>query len=140
MKIHPFNDFVLVEIIKRANVTPAGIYVSENEDSEVHQIQIVLAKVREVGQGRMLDGGTRNPMDVSVGDLVEFAGGAPIFPYKGSELAEIDVSLEQCVMINIGHLHARVVLGKNEKLRTRVEDVAKAEKEYKTATEVLIGV
>ena len=136
MIIKPFNDFVLVEIIKEANVTASGIHLPDKKDSEVDQLLIVLAKVRAVGLGRMLADGIRNKMDIEVGDIAEFSGGAPMFSYKGSELAEIDPTLANCQMINIAHLHAVIVLEGDEKFRTDAEDAEKAKREYDFRTQV----
>ncbi len=131
MKVHPVNDYVVVKVIKKPNRTVAGIYVTE--DSESAQLNMCIAIVIAKGLGRMLDGGVRNPIDCQVGDYVEFAGGAPAFPYKSTELVEIDKSFEDCWVINFGHIHSIIVLGKDERFRTDAEDAAKAKKEYDDA-------
>lgn len=122
MKIHPVNDYIVVDIIKKPTRTTKGIHLAE--DSESAQLNMVIAKVIAVGKGEMLSGGIRRPIDCKVGDLVEFAGGAPAFPYKSTELVEIDKTFENYWVINFGHIHSIIVLGKNEQFRTDAEDEA----------------
>ena len=135
MIITPINDYILIEVIKKADVTPAGIIIPDNE--EVNQVQMVLARVRAVGLGSTLESGARRKIDVKVGDLIDYPGGAPAFPYKGSELAEMDRTLERCFVIHIGHIHSIIKLEGDEKLRTAAEDVAKEKKAYEKFAEAI---
>ena len=128
MIITPLNDYILIDVIKKANVTPAGILIPESE--QVSEVQMVLAMVRAVGLGSTLESGARRKIDVKVGDLIDYPGGAPAFPYKGSELAEIDPSLQRCFVIHIGHIHSVITLEDGDKLRTPAEDVRKEKLAY----------
>ncbi len=74
MNFKPLNDRVIVEPLDQEEMTPAGIYVPETAKEKPPQ-----GKVLAVGPGRLLDNGTRAPMEVHEGDRVLFA------KYAGTE-------------------------------------------------------
>jgi len=78
MKIRPLGDRVLVSRIESESVTAGGIMVPDNaKEKRDHAIVV------GVGDGRVLDDGTMQPLAVKVGDRVLFA------KYGGTEL-ELD--------------------------------------------------
>ena len=75
VKLKPLADRVVVKPIPREEKTKGGIYLPETATKEKPQEGTVLA----VGPGRVLDDGSRKPMEVQVGDRVLFA------KYAGTE-------------------------------------------------------
>jgi len=77
--IRPLADRVLVEPVEKEETTASGIVLPETA-KEKPQEGVVLA----VGPGRLMDDGTRAPMEVKVKDRVLYA------KYSGTELKRDD--------------------------------------------------
>ena len=68
MNIKPLGDHVVVKLMEEEKVTASGIVLPDTVDKEKKEEGEVVA----VGPGKMLDNGTRAPMEVSVGQKVLF--------------------------------------------------------------------
>jgi chaperonin GroES len=75
MKIRPLADKVLVERIEAENKTAGGIVLPDTAKEKPQR-----GKVVGVGEGKLLDDGTRKKMQVKKGDLVLFTS------YAGTEI------------------------------------------------------
>jgi chaperonin GroES len=75
MKIKPLQDRVIVKRLEEEQKTAGGIIIPDSAKEKPQQ-----GKVLAVGPGKVLEGGTRIDMTVSVGDLVLFG------KYSGSEV------------------------------------------------------
>ena len=75
MKIRPLADKVLVERIEAESKTAGGIVLPDTAKEKPQRGKIV-----SVGEGKVLDDGTRRQMQVKKGDLVLFTS------YAGSEI------------------------------------------------------
>jgi chaperonin GroES len=73
--IKPLDDRIVVTRSEAQHTTAGGIYLPENAKEKPQQ-----AKVLAVGQGKLLDNGTRAKPDVAVGDTILFG------KYSGTEL------------------------------------------------------
>ena len=67
----PLEDHILVEAIEEENKTKSGILLPESKEKPSK------GKVVAVGNGKILDNGTRAPIDVKVGDIVYFTKYSP---------------------------------------------------------------
>ncbi len=75
MKIRPLADKVLVQRLEAENKTAGGIVLPDTAKEKPQRGKIVA-----VGEGKILDDGTRQKMQVSKGDAVLFSS------YAGSEI------------------------------------------------------
>jgi len=75
MKIRPLADKVLVERVEAENKTAGGIVLPDTAKEKPQRGKIV-----SVGEGKILDDGTRKKMQVKKGDLVLFTS------YAGTEV------------------------------------------------------
>jgi len=75
INLRPLADRVVVKPVPKEEKTKAGVYLPDTAAKEKPQEGTIIA----VGPGRLLDDGTRVPVDVAVGDRVLFA------KYAGSE-------------------------------------------------------
>jgi len=75
MKIRPLADKVLVERIEAESKTAGGIVLPDTAKEKPQRGKIVA-----VGEGKILDDGTRRQVQVKKGDLVLFTS------YAGSEI------------------------------------------------------
>jgi len=75
MKIRPLADKVLVERVEAENKTAGGIVLPDAAKEKPQRGKIV-----SVGEGKILDDGTRKKMQVKKGDLVLFTS------YAGTEV------------------------------------------------------
>jgi len=75
MKIRPLADKVLVQRVEAENKTAGGIVLPDTAKEKPQR-----GKVISVGQGKLLDDGTRRPMQVKKGDMVLFTS------YAGTEI------------------------------------------------------
>lgn len=73
MQLQPLGDRLIVEPISADEVTKAGIILPDTVDKEKPERGTVIA----VGPGKLLDNGTRVPLDVKVGDVVVFKKYSP---------------------------------------------------------------
>jgi chaperonin GroES len=70
-KLIPLEDHILVEAVEEENKTRSGIILPDNKEKPSK------GKVIAVGEGKILENGTRAPIDVKSGDLVYFTKYAP---------------------------------------------------------------
>ena len=75
MKIRPLADKVLVERVEAENKTAGGIVLPDTAKEKPQR-----GKVISVGEGKILDDGTRKEVQVKKGDLVLFTS------YAGTEI------------------------------------------------------
>jgi len=75
MKIRPLADKVLVERIEAESKTAGGIVLPDTAKEKPQR-----GKVIAVGEGKILDDGTRRQMQLKKGDLVLFTS------YAGTEI------------------------------------------------------
>ena len=80
--LRPLGDRVVVRPVTREQTTKSGIVLPDTAQEKPQEGEVVAA-----GDGRLTDDGTRQPMDVKVGDRIIFA------KYAGTEfrLDEEDV-------------------------------------------------
>lgn len=69
----PLSDFIVVEPIEAEKQTASGIYIPSTASEEKPQE----GKIVAVGPGRKNEDGSRQTMDVEVGDTVMFKKYAP---------------------------------------------------------------
>jgi chaperonin GroES len=68
MKIHPLHDRVLVKRLEPGDTTsPGGIIIPDTVKEKPQEGEVVA-----VGPGKLLEGGTVQPMNVKVGDKILF--------------------------------------------------------------------
>ena len=72
MKIKPLADKVLVERVEAESVTSGGIVLPESAKEKPQR-----GKVISVGNGRLLNDGSRSKMTLKKGDMVLFTSYAP---------------------------------------------------------------
>ena len=75
MKIRPLHDRVIVQRIAEEEVTKGGIIIPDTAKEKPQE-----GKVIAVGTGKVLDNGTKVPMDIKAGDKVLFG------KYSGTEI------------------------------------------------------
>jgi len=75
MKIRPLGDKVLVERVEAESMTAGGIVLPDTAKEKPQRGKIV-----SVGEGKMLEDGTRRQVQVKKGDLVLFTS------YAGTEV------------------------------------------------------
>jgi chaperonin GroES len=80
MNWRPLGDRVLATPIEREDVTKSGIVLPDTAKEKPQE-----GLVEAVGTGRLLDNGTRVPMEVKVGDHVLYAR------YAGNEFKHDDI-------------------------------------------------
>jgi len=66
-KVRPLHDRILLRRIEEGEVKKGGIIIPDTAKEKPQEGEVVA-----VGEGRRLDSGERQPMDVKVGDLVLF--------------------------------------------------------------------
>jgi len=75
MSIRPLHDRIVVERMEEEELSPGGIVIPDAAKEKPSQ-----GKVVAVGDGKILDNGQRQPMDVKVGDKILFG------KYAGNEV------------------------------------------------------
>jgi chaperonin GroES len=75
MKIRPLADKVLVERVEAENKTAGGIVLPDTAKEKPQR-----GKIISVGEGKILDDGTRKEVQVKKGDMVLFTS------YAGTEV------------------------------------------------------
>ena len=75
MKIKPLNDRVLVKRMEEVQVTKGGILIPDTAKEKPIQ-----GEVLAVGSGRIMEDGSKKPLDVKKGDRVLFG------KYAGTEI------------------------------------------------------
>ncbi len=73
MTLKPLGDHLVVKPVREDQATKAGIILPDTVDKEKPE----KGKVISLGQGKLLDNGTRAPMSVKVGDTVLFKKYSP---------------------------------------------------------------
>ena len=68
MAIRPLLDRIVIKVIEDTEQTSGGIFIPDSAKEKSQKGEVV-----SVGQGKMLDSGEREPMDVKTGDIVLFA-------------------------------------------------------------------
>lgn len=78
--LRPLGDRVIVKPVTREEKTKGGIYLPDTASKEKPMEGTVIA----VGPGRLMDDGSRTPVDVKAGDRIVFA------KYAGTEFKTED--------------------------------------------------
>jgi chaperonin GroES len=68
LKLKPLGDHLVVKVTKEDKMTKSGIMLPDTVDKEKQETGEVIA----VGPGKLLENGSRAPMDVAVGSKVLF--------------------------------------------------------------------
>lgn len=68
LKLKPLGDHLVVKVFKEDKMTKSGIVLPDTIDKEKQET----GEVTAVGPGKLLDNGTRAPMDVKAGDKILF--------------------------------------------------------------------
>lgn len=68
MAIRPLADRIVIEVIEDTEQTSGGIFIPDSAKEKSQKGKIVA-----IGQGKTLDSGEREPMDVKVGDVVLYS-------------------------------------------------------------------
>jgi chaperonin GroES len=76
VKFKPLDDRILVKRLESESKTPTGIIIPDTAKEKPSK-----GKVLAVGDGKMLENGTRSSMTVKVGDIVMFT------KWSGAEVA-----------------------------------------------------
>jgi len=74
-KIRPLQDRILVKRLLGEEKTKGGIIIPDSAKEKPHEGEVVA-----VGNGKVLDNGTKQPLDVKEGDRVLFS------KYSGTEV------------------------------------------------------
>ncbi|MBI4766031.1 MAG: co-chaperone GroES [Deltaproteobacteria bacterium] len=75
MKIRPLHDRVIVQRLEEEEKTKGGIIIPDTAKEKPQE-----GKVIAVGPGKVLENGTKTPLDVKVGDKILFG------KYSGTEI------------------------------------------------------
>ena len=92
MNIKPLGDKLVVKPISAEQKTAGGIVLPDTAKEKPQQGEVIA-----VGSGRVLDNGTRIPMEVKVGDKVLYS------KYGGTE---IKIDEEEVLILNERDVHA----------------------------------
>ncbi len=68
MAIKPLSDKIVVKVVEDEAQTTGGIFIPDSAKEKPQKGEVVA-----VGSGRVLDNGTKAPMEVKVGETVLFA-------------------------------------------------------------------
>ena len=77
--IRPLGDRVLVKAVERAEQTKSGIFLPDTVQEKPQEAVVVA-----VGNGKLLDNGTRIPIDLKPGDKILYS------KYAGTEIKQDD--------------------------------------------------
>lgn len=94
MTLKPLGDKVIVEVIDEPQQTSSGIFLPDTAKEKSQR-----GKVVAVGAGKVLDNGSREPMDVAEGDVVVFA------KYGGNE---VTIDGNEYMIMSLRDIHAIV--------------------------------
>ena len=92
VSLKPLGDKVVVEVIDEPQTTTSGIVLPDSAKEKSQR-----GKVVAVGSDKMLDNGTREEMEVKVGDTVLFA------KYGGTE---VDLGGQELMILSQRDIHA----------------------------------
>ncbi len=82
MKLKPLNDRVVVKRIEEEQKTAGGIIIPDTAKEKPIQGEVIA-----VGNGKIMDDGSRRPLDVKVGDRVLYS------KYAGTDIKVEDEEL-----------------------------------------------
>jgi chaperonin GroES len=68
MKLKPLNDRVVVRRVEEEEKTAGGIIIPDTAKEKPVQGEVI-----SVGNGKLMEDGSRRPLDVKAGDLVLFS-------------------------------------------------------------------
>jgi len=89
MKVKPLADRVVLKPLREGETTKSGIVIPDTVEKERPE----KGEVLEVGPGKLLENGNRQPMSVKVGDIVLFKKYGPDeFKLDGVEYLLLDES------------------------------------------------
>ena len=77
--IRPLGDRVVVKAVERPEQTKSGLFLPDTAQEKPQEALVVA-----VGPGKLLDDGTRTPIDLKVGDKVLYS------KYAGTEIKQLD--------------------------------------------------
>ncbi len=97
MNLRPLGDRVVVKPIEREEMTKSGIVVPDTAKEKPQE-----GLVEAVGTGRILDSGTKVPLEVKVGDRVLYAKYAGN-EYKLDEVEYLIISEKDVLAIVAGN-------------------------------------
>ncbi len=83
MGIRPLADKIVIKVIEDTEQTSGGIFIPDSAKEKSQK-----GEVLAVGQGKVLDSGEREPVDVKVGEVVLFA------KYSGTDVKEGNQTLK----------------------------------------------
>mgnify|MGYP001105412777 CR=1 FL=1 len=75
MKLRPLNDRIVVKRIEEEQKTAGGIIIPDTAKEKPIQGEVIA-----IGTGKLLEDGSRKPLDVKVGDRILFS------KYAGTEV------------------------------------------------------
>ena len=67
LQVRPMNDRVFIKPIEEEGKTAGGIVLPEKSKERPQRATVIA-----VGPGKLLDNGTRVPLDVKIGDMILF--------------------------------------------------------------------
>lgn len=82
MKIRPLHDRIIVKRLEEGEVVKGGIIIPDTAKEKPQQAHVVA-----VGNGKVLENGTKVPLDVKAGDTILFG------KYSGNEIKIDDEEL-----------------------------------------------
>jgi chaperonin GroES len=74
-KVRPLGDRILAKAIERPEQTKSGLFLPDTAQEKPQEAQVIA-----VGNGKLLDNGTRVPIDLKPGDKVLYS------KYAGTEI------------------------------------------------------
>ena len=83
MSIKPLGERIVIKVIEETEQTSGGIFIPDSAKEKPQKGEVVA-----VGQGKMLENGEREPMEINVGDIVLFA------KYAGTDVKINDETLK----------------------------------------------
>lgn len=95
MRLRPLNDRVVVKRIEEEQKTAGGIIIPDTAKEKPIQGEVIA-----VGEGKLLEDGTRRPLDVKVGDRILFGKYAGTEVKVGNE--EVLIMREDDILAIIG--------------------------------------
>ena len=108
MNVRPLHDRVVVKRLEEKEVTRGGIIIPDTAREKAQEGEVIA-----VGNGKILDNGTRAAMEVKVGDRVLFG------KYSGSEIKvegeELLIMREDDILGILAHVAEPVGAGAKKK-------------------------
>ncbi len=80
MKIRPLGDRILVKRVEQEQKTKGGIIIPDTAQEKPQEAEVVA-----VGEGRVLENGTKRTLDLKVGERILFS------KYSGTEIKLNDI-------------------------------------------------